>query len=103
MRFRARELFALSLCALAGESCVALPRMHGHPHSGSSDHGKVSRWERIPKKFRDQIVELHRKRGRTFMELSRKFNISATSISNWGDPAGQTQEGRTFPCSAKKS
>jgi transposase len=35
------------------------------------------------KEFRDQIVELHRKRGRTFMELSREFNISATSISNW--------------------
>lgn len=36
-----------------------------------------------PKEFRDQIVELHRKRGRTFQELSREFNVAATSIANW--------------------
>lgn len=32
--------------------------------------------------FKDQIVELHR-RGRSFMDLSREFNLSATSIANW--------------------
>lgn len=34
------------------------------------------------KEFKGQIVELHR-RGRTFMDLAREFNISATSIANW--------------------
>jgi transposase len=33
--------------------------------------------------FKDQIVELHRRDGRTFMELSREFNVSATTIANW--------------------
>jgi transposase len=32
--------------------------------------------------FKDQIVELHR-RGRTFMDLAKEFNLAATSISNW--------------------
>ena len=32
--------------------------------------------------FKDQIVELHR-RGRTFMDLSREFDLSATTVSNW--------------------
>jgi len=33
--------------------------------------------------FKDQIVELHRKGGRTFIDLAREFNLSATSVSNW--------------------
>jgi transposase len=33
--------------------------------------------------FKDQIVELHRKGGRTFMDLAKEFNLSATTISNW--------------------
>lgn len=36
--------------------------------------------------FKDQIVELHR-RGRSFMDLSREFNLSATSIANWSRAA----------------
>jgi transposase len=32
--------------------------------------------------FKDQIVELHRG-GRSFMDLAREFNISATSVSSW--------------------
>jgi transposase len=32
--------------------------------------------------FKDQIVELHR-RGRTFSDLAREFNLAGTSISNW--------------------
>lgn len=35
------------------------------------------------KEFKDQIVELHRKGGRTFMELAKEFNLSATTVSNW--------------------
>jgi transposase len=33
--------------------------------------------------FKDQIVELHRKGGRTFMDLAKEFNIAATTVSNW--------------------
>ena len=36
--------------------------------------------------FKDQIVELHR-RGRSFMDPSREFNLSATSIANWSRAA----------------
>lgn len=32
--------------------------------------------------FKDQIVELHR-RGRSFSDLAKEFNLAATSISNW--------------------
>lgn len=35
------------------------------------------------KEFKDQIVELHRKGGRTFMDLAKEFNLSATTVSNW--------------------
>lgn len=33
--------------------------------------------------FKDQIVELHRLGGRTFMDLAKEFNLSATSVANW--------------------
>ena len=33
--------------------------------------------------FKDQIVELHRKGGRTFMDLAKEFNLAATTVSNW--------------------
>jgi transposase len=32
--------------------------------------------------FKDQIVELHRK-GRSFMDLAKEFNLAPTSIANW--------------------
>jgi transposase len=32
--------------------------------------------------FKNQIVELHR-RGRSFADLAKEFNLAATSISNW--------------------
>jgi transposase len=32
--------------------------------------------------FKDQVVGLHRQ-GRTFMDLAKEFNLSATSIANW--------------------
>lgn len=37
--------------------------------------------------FKDQIVELHRRDGRSFSELSREFNLSATTIANWARAA----------------
>lgn len=33
--------------------------------------------------FKDQIVELHRQGGRTYMELAKEFNLAATTVSNW--------------------
>jgi transposase len=32
--------------------------------------------------FKDQIVALHRK-GRSFIDLAKEFNLAPTSISNW--------------------
>ena len=39
-----------------------------------------------PQEFKDQMVELHRQ-GRAFIDLSREFNVSATSIANWARSA----------------
>jgi transposase len=36
-----------------------------------------------PQEFKDQIVELHRKSGRTFMDLGKEFNLSPTSVASW--------------------
>ena len=36
-----------------------------------------------PREFKEQLVELHLKRGKSFMDLAREFNVSATSIANW--------------------
>lgn len=41
--------------------------------------------------FKDQIVELHRKGGRTFMDLAKEFNLSATTVSNWVRAADKRQ------------
>jgi transposase len=35
-----------------------------------------------PQEFKDQLVELHRQ-GRTFKDLAREFNLSATTVANW--------------------
>jgi transposase len=42
--------------------------------------------------FKDQIVELHRK-GRSFMDLGKEFNLAPTSISNWARAADK-RDGR---------
>ena len=36
--------------------------------------------------FKDQIVELHR-RGRSFMDLGKEFDLSPTSVANWAKAA----------------
>jgi transposase len=44
--------------------------------------------------FRDQIVALHRRDGRTFAELAAEFGLSATSVANWvraADKAGKRE------------
>ena len=33
--------------------------------------------------FKDQIIELHRKDGRTYTDLAKEFDLSATTVSNW--------------------
>ena len=42
--------------------------------------------------FKDQIVELHRK-GRSFMDLGKEFNLAPTSISNWVRAADRRDAG----------
>jgi transposase len=37
--------------------------------------------------FKDQIVELHRRDGRTFMDLGKEFNLSPTTVANWARAA----------------
>jgi transposase len=39
--------------------------------------------QNFSQEFKDQIVELHRKGGRTYMDLAKEFNLSATTVSNW--------------------
>jgi transposase len=43
------------------------------------------------KEFKDQIVELHRKGGRTFMDIGREFNLSPTTVANWVRAADKRQ------------
>ena len=45
-----------------------------------------------PQEFKDRLVELYRG-GRTFMELAREFNVSATSIATWAR-AMEKRQGR---------
>lgn len=33
--------------------------------------------------FKDQIVALHQRDGRTFVEIAAEFGLSATSVANW--------------------
>ena len=39
--------------------------------------------------FKDQVVELHRRDGRSFMDLAKEFNLSPTTIGNWARAAEQ--------------
>jgi transposase len=40
--------------------------------------------------FKDQVVELYR-RGKTFKDLAREFDLSATTVSNWVRVADKKQ------------
>jgi transposase len=48
--------------------------------------------------FKDQIVELSRRGGRTHMDIAKEFNLSPTTVSNWvraadkrdGRPSGRS-------------
>jgi transposase len=48
--------------------------------------------------FKDQIVELHRRGGRTFMDLAKEFDLSATTVANWVRAAKKVEKrGRQRP------
>jgi transposase len=36
-----------------------------------------------PQEFRDQIVSLHLRDGRTFADIAKEFSLSATTIAKW--------------------
>jgi len=52
--------------------------------------------------FKDQIVEVFRRGGRTFMDIGKEFNLSPTTVSNWVR-AAENREGRLSSIPAKKS
>lgn len=43
--------------------------------------------------FKDQVVELFRRGGRTFMDIGKEFNLSPTTVSNWVR-AAENRQGR---------
>jgi transposase len=49
----------------------------------------MSQQPNFSREFKDQIVELHRQGGRTYMDLAKEFNLSATTVSNWVRAADQ--------------
>lgn len=36
-----------------------------------------------PQEFRDQVVVLHRRDGRTFADIAEEFSLSATTVAKW--------------------
>jgi transposase len=42
--------------------------------------------------FKDQIVALHQRDGRTFAEIGAEFGLSATSVASWVRAADKTQK-----------
>jgi transposase len=49
------------------------------------------------REFKDQIVELHRGGGRTFMDLAKEFDLSATTVANWVRAGKQAQKRQRRP------
>lgn len=47
--------------------------------------------------FKDQIVELHRGGGRTFMDLAKEFDLSASTVANWVRAAKKSDEKKRRP------
>ncbi len=56
-------------------------------------HGKGAVVGRVfSQEFKDQIVALHQRDGRTFSELAVEFGLSATSVANWVRAAEKQQK-----------
>lgn len=51
--------------------------------------------QQFSQEFKSQIVELHRHGGRTFMDLAKEFNLSATTVSNWVRAAEKAEARRS--------
>lgn len=66
-----------------------------------TDTSRVVLWPRegvvlatvFSQEFKDQIVELFQRGGRTFMDIGKEFNLSPTTVSNWVRVA-ENKEGR---------
>jgi transposase len=43
--------------------------------------------------FKDQVVELFQRGGRTFMDIGKEFDLSPTTVSNWVR-AAENREGK---------
>jgi transposase-like protein len=63
---------------------VELARVPRTPSQWLRRHGKGVFVGRVyTQEFRDQIVALHRRDGRTFGEIATEFGLSATSVAKW--------------------
>jgi transposase len=63
---------------------VELARVPRTPSQWRDRHGKGVFVGRVyTQEFRDQIVALHRRDGRTFGEIATEFGLSATSVAKW--------------------
>jgi transposase len=51
--------------------------------------------------FKDQVVELHRRDGRTFMDLGKEFNLSPTTVANWSRSADKRDAAKRLAQSKK--
>ena len=68
---------------------------------GSTDTVRVVLWPWkgvvmatvFSQEFKDQVVELFRRGGRTFMDIGKEFDLSPTTVSNWVRSA-ENKEGR---------
>ena len=59
----------------------------------ASCHGKGVVVGRVfSQEFKDQIVTLHQRDGRTFTEIANEFGLSATSVANWVRAADKQQK-----------
>ncbi|WP_037304832.1 transposase [Amycolatopsis orientalis] len=51
---------------------------------------------RFSEEFRDQVVDLFRRGGRTFTEIGAEFDLSPTTVANWVRKAAN-DEGKLLP------
>jgi len=47
--------------------------------------------------FKDEVVALYRSGGRTYMDLAKEFNLSATTVANWARADERQQSRRRRP------
>jgi transposase len=47
--------------------------------------------------FKDEVVALYRRGGRTYMDLAKEFNLSATTVANWARAEEKLKSGGRRP------